>query len=108
MCRLADDLTLERLADLAAFSPFRFHRVLRPYPLLVRTAIGDERRKARGRRHDQLPRESGKAEHKAGPRARDAVEAADGADDDACALRRRLDLDIGGAVAQIGNEVHAL
>ena len=38
--------------------------------LLVPASAGNERRKARGRRHDQLPRESGKAEHQARPRAR--------------------------------------
>ena len=62
---------------------------------LVSAAVGNEGRKARGGRHDQLPREAGKAEHKAGPRTGGTVKAADGADDDAGAPRRRLDFDVG-------------
>src|SRR6516225_918990 len=77
-------------------------------PLLVPAAVGNERPKPRGRRHDQLPRESGKAEHQAWPGARCAVEAADRADDDARAQGRRLDGDVGRTVAQICDEVHAL
>jgi hypothetical protein len=63
--------------------------------LLVPAADGNERRKPRGRRHDQLPRESGKAEHQARARARGAIEAADRTDDDAGALGRRLDGEVG-------------
>src|SRR5215831_8024871 len=89
-------------------SQFHITSLVAGHSLLVPAAVGNERRKPRGRRHDQLPRESGKAEHQARPGARCAVEAADRADDDAGAPGRRLDGDVGRTVAQICDEVHAL
>jgi hypothetical protein len=82
--------------------------LLAGHSFLIPAAVGNERRKPRGRWNDQLPRESGKAEHQAGPRARFAVKAADRADDDAGTPGRCLEGDVGRAVAQICDEVHAL
>src|SRR5215510_7694867 len=109
----AIDLTLRFVAlrlQAAGFpsKPIHITSLVAGHSLLVPAAVGNERRKPRGRRHDQLPRESGKAEHQARPGARCAVEAADRADDDAGAQGRRLDGDVGRTVAQICDEVHAL
>ncbi len=76
--------------------------------MLASAAAGNERRKPRGRRHDQLPREAGKSKHQARPRARRPVEAADRAHDDAGAQGGRLDGDVGRGVAEICDEMHAL
>src|ERR1700741_4820542 len=68
----------------------------------------DQLCKPRRGRHDQLPRKAGKSEHQAGARMRGAIEAADGADDDAGLPRGGLDGEVGGSVLQIGNQMHAL
>ena len=68
----------------------------------------DEHRKPRGRRYDQLPRKTAEPQHEARARARCEIKVTDCTHDDAGPFGCGFYLDVGRALAQIGDEMHAL
>src|SRR5262249_17963101 len=82
-----DDLELARGPD--ALDPVAQilvgHRTSSSLLVIAKLVVGDERRKPRRRRYDQLPRKPAEPQHEAWARPRRAIEAADCAHDDASA-----------------------